>query len=379
MPIPFIDLKTQYARIKDDVAEAIDAVLEHGQYVMGPAVKEFEADIVEFTGASDCVSASSGTDALVIPLMAKGVGPGDAVFLPAFTYTATAEVAALVGAEPVFVDVDGDTFNMNLASLEEQLDRVKREGKLTPKVIMPVDLFGLPADYDALTAIADAHGLDMIADAAQSFGGIYKGRRVGSLAPTTGTSFFPAKPLGCYGDGGAVMTMEDGLGKVMRSVRTHGTGDHKYDVVRIGMNGRLDTLQAAILSVKLKIFEHECAAKEALSQRYDAALAQHVQVPHRVDGLESAWAQYVIKVPADARDRLQVALKDNGCPTMIYYPKPMHFQQAYAHWGQGEGSMPVSEALCDVVLALPMHAYLSDADFETICGTIEQFFGRHAA
>ena len=378
MSIPFIDLKSQYARIKDDIAEAINGVLDHGQYILGPAVKEFEADIVNFTGASECISVASGTDALVIPLMAKGIGPGDAVFLPAFTYTATAEVAALVGATPVFVDVDADTFNMDPASLEAEIARVSAEGKLTPRIVMPVDLFGLPADYDTLLPIAEAHGVDVIADAAQSFGGSYKGKRVGALAPVSGTSFFPAKPLGCYGDGGAIMTMDDELANIMRSVRIHGTGDHKYDVVRIGMNGRLDTIQAAILSVKLKIFEEELKVKEALSRNYDRELSGHVAVPRRVDGSESAWAQYVIKVPEDARENLQNALKAKGCPTQIYYPTPMHFQKAYAHWGKGAGSMPVSEALCNSVLALPMHAYLTDESFETICTTIHQFFGRNS-
>lgn len=377
MSIPFIDLKSQYVRIKDEIAEAINGVLDHGQYVLGPAVKAFEDDVINFTNAYDCVSAASGTDALVIPLMAKGVGPGDAVFLPAFTYTATAEVAALVGATPVFVDVDADTFNMDHASLEAEIARVSAEGKLTPRIVMPVDLFGLPADYDTLLPIARAHGLEVIADAAQSFGGAHNGARVGSLAPTTATSFFPAKPLGCYGDGGAIMTIENDLGKVLRSIRTHGTGDHKYDVVRIGLNGRLDTIQAAVLSVKLKIFEDELRTKENLSRKYDSELSGYVETPHRVVGSESAWAQYVIKVPKSARENLQNALKAKGCPTMIYYPKPMHFQQAYANWGRGAESMPVSEALCDTVLALPMHAYLSDADFETICTTIRQFFGRN--
>lgn len=356
--LQFIDLKAQYARIKPEISKAIQDVLDNGQYVLGPAVAKFEAELAQFCGVRNVVSCSSGTDALLMPLMAHGVGPGDAVFVPSFTYTATAEVILLVGASPVFVDVDPATFNVDIDDLRRKIAETRAEGRLTPKVIMAVDLFGLPAPWDELNALSSKEGIMLLSDAAQSFGGHYKGKRVGALAPVTGTSFFPAKPLGCYGDGGAIFTDDDELAKTLKSIRTHGTGSHKYEVVRIGLNGRLDTLQAAILSVKLAIFDNELDAKERVSKIYDEILADAVTIPKRIEGTRSAWAQYTVKL--DKREAVQAALQKQGIPTMVYYPKPMHFQPPYAKYGKGPGSLPVSEALCDQVMSLPMHPYIED-------------------
>jgi UDP-2-acetamido-2-deoxy-ribo-hexuluronate aminotransferase len=358
--VPFIDLKAQYARIKPEIERAIAGVLDDGRYIMGPAINRFEAELAEYCGVKHAISCSSGTDALVMPLMAYGVGRGDAVFLPSFTYTASAEVVLLCGASPVFVDVDPETFNIDLADLERKIAATRAAGELTPKAILAVDLFGLPADWAELNALASREGLYLIDDAAQSFGGVYRNGRVGSLAPVTGTSFFPAKPLGCYGDGGAIFTNDDDLADALKSIRIHGTGSHKYEVIRVGMNGRLDTLQAAILSVKLSIFDDELEARERISRVYDTHLDGVVTTPKRVEGHRSAWAQYTIKT--DRRDDLQKALNAAGIPTMIYYPKPMHFQAPYAPYGEGEGSLPVSEALCDQVISLPMHPYLKDEE-----------------
>jgi dTDP-4-amino-4,6-dideoxygalactose transaminase len=330
--------------------------------------------LAEFCGVKHAVTVASGTDALFIPMLAMEIGRGHAVFVPAFTYTATAEVILLAGAEPVFVDVDPGTFNIDPADLERKIEATQLAGKLTPKAILAVDLFGLPADWSALNGIAGKHELTLISDAAQSFGGMHDNKRVGALAPVTGTSFFPAKPLGCYGDGGAIFTDDAGLAEVMRSIRTHGTGSHKYDVVRVGLNGRLDTLQAAILSVKLSVFAEELDVRERISRVYDDGLRDVVEVPERVPGARSAWAQYTIKTRR--RQELQDKLKADGIPTMIYYPKPMHFQAPYAPFGEGPGSIPVSEGLCGQVLSLPMHPYLRDADVMRIVGSIREALGR---
>lgn len=370
--LPFIDLKAQYARLKPEIDAAIQSVLDHGQYVLGPKVIAFEEELAEYAGTRNVVSVSSGTDALFIPLLALGVGQGDAVFVPSFTYTATAEVILLAGATPVFVEVDADTFNIDLSDLQRKIDETRSAGKLEPKLIMAVDLFGQPADWDGLSAIANSEDMLLMSDAAQSFGGVYKGRKVGSLAPVSGTSFFPAKPLGCYGDGGAVFTDDDDLAAVMRSIRTHGTGSHKYEVMRVGLNGRLDAIQAAILSVKLSVFDDELANRERVARIYDDGLSDVVKIPEREAGCSSGWAQYTIKT--DRRDELQAALKEAGIPTMIYYPKPMHLQPPYAPFGGGEGSMPVTEALCSQVVSLPMHPYLADETAEKIVGQVRKVF-----
>jgi len=371
--VPFIDLKAQYARIKPQIAEAIQEVLDDGRYILGPAVTRFEEELAAYCGVRHAISCSSGTDAIFIPLLAYGVGPGDAVFVPSFTFTASAEVILLAGASPVFVDVEAHSFTIDLTDLERKISETRAEGRLKPKAIIAVDLFGLPADWNGLNKLAEREALHLISDAAQSFGGVYHNRRVGSLAPVSGTSFFPAKPLGGYGDGGAIMTDDDNLAELLKSIRVHGQGADRYEVARIGINGRLDSIQAAILSVKLSIFDEELDARERISRVYDAALGDVVTVPKRVDGLQSAWAQYTIKT--DGRAALQEKLAAAGIPTMIYYPKPMHLQAPYAPYGGGEGSLPVSETICDEVMSLPMHPYLSDDDAKRIAAEVREALG----
>jgi len=366
--VPFIDLKAQYARIKPQIAEAIQDVLDDGRYILGPAVTRLESELAAFCGVRHAISCASGTDAIFMPLLAYGIGPGDAVFVPTFTFTASAEVILLAGAAPVFVDVEADSFNMDLADLERKISETRAEGKLKPKAIIAVDLFGLPADWNGLNALAEREGLYLISDAAQSFGGVYHNRRVGSLAPVSGTSFFPAKPLGGYGDGGAIMTDDDDLAELLKSIRVHGEGADRYEVARIGINGRLDSIQAAILSVKLSIFNDELEARERISRVYDEALKDVVTVPKRIDGLQCAWAQYTIKT--DRRAAVREKLAAAGIPTGIYYPKPMHLQAPYAPYGSGEGSLPVSETICDEVMSLPMHPYLSDDDAKRIAAAV---------
>jgi len=366
--LPFVDLKAQYARLKAQIAEAIQEVLDDGRYILGPAVARFEAELAEYCGVRNAISCASGTDALFMPLLAYGFGPGDAVYVPSFTYTSTVEVILLVGAVPVFVDVDPDTFNINLADLERKIAETRAIGRINPKGVLAVDLFGLPAEWKELNQLAERERLHLIADAAQAFGGVYHGKRVGSLAPVTGMSFFPAKPLGCYGDGGAILTDDDNLAKVLKSIRTHGTESNKFEVIRVGLNGRLDTIQAAILSVKLSVFDDELDARERLSRIYEDGLKGLVIVPKRVEGLRSAWAQYTVKT--DRRDILRTKLKEAGIPTMVYYPKPMHQQAPYAAYGSGR-SLPVSEALCEEVISLPMHPYLPDDDAKRILAAVQ--------
>jgi dTDP-4-amino-4,6-dideoxygalactose transaminase len=368
--VPFVDLKAQYARLKPQIAEAIQDVLDDGRYILGPAVTKLESELAEYCGAAHAISCSSGTDAIFMPLLAYEVGPGDAVFVPSFTFTATAEAILLAGASPVFVDVEADSFNIDLADLTKKISETRAGGKLTPKAILAVDLFGLPADWNGLNPLAEREGLYLISDAAQSFGGAYRNKRVGSLAPVSGTSFFPAKPLGCYGDGGAITTDDDGLAEVLKSIRVHGAGADRYEVVRIGINGRLDSIQAAILSVKLSIFDDELEARERVAQIYDDELKEVVATPKRIEGLKSAWAQYTIKT--DKRAAVQERLGAAGIPTMIYYPKPMHLQAPYLAYGGGEGSLPVSEAICRQVMSLPMHPDLSDDDARRIAAATRE-------
>ena len=320
-PIPFIDVAAQRRRLGAAIDEAVARVLAHCQFILGPEVRAFEAALAKFCGARHAVTCASGTDALMLALMAKGIGPGDAVFCPSFTFCATAEVAALVGATPVFVDVDETTFNIDAKGLAAALDTAKRLG-LRPKAVIPVDLFGLPADHDAVAAVAKAAGLFILDDAAQAFGASYQGRALGSIGHACATSFFPAKPLGCYGDGGAVLTDDDALAEAMISLRVHGQGGDKYDNVRIGLTSRLDTIQAAILIEKLKIFPDEIAARERAAHHYAQGLGDVVTVPQVPAGLTSVWAQYTIRVPGGRRDRVAAALKSEGVPTAIYYPDP---------------------------------------------------------
>jgi UDP-2-acetamido-2-deoxy-ribo-hexuluronate aminotransferase len=364
MSIPFIDLAAQQTRLKSDIDARMAAVLAHGKYIMGPEIAELEKELSAFSGAKHSISVSSGTDALLVALMADGIGRGDAVFLPAFTFTATAEVVIIAGATPVFVDVDPSTCNMDYADLKRRIENVEKTGDLRPRAIMPVDLFGLPADYSQLADIAAKHDMLIIADAAQSFGGAIDNKPVGSLAPISATSFFPAKPLGCYGDGGAVFTDDDERADRWKSIRAHGKGGAKYDIIRIGLNARLDTLQAAILLSKLTIFGEEIESRERISRLYDERLSNHVGLPHRQPGFQSAWAQYTIQV--ENRDEIANSLKEEGIPSAIYYPLPMHLQTAYAKYGEGQGSLPVSERLSGRVLSLPMHPYLSEKDIDTI-------------
>ena len=359
-PIAFVDLKAQYQAHKPAIDAAIQKVLDHGRFIMGPEVTELEAALAAFTGAKHVLGCSSGTDAIVMIMMAEGIGPGDAIFVPSFTFTATAEAILLLGATPVFVDVDPDDFNIDCADLEQRILAVKSAGKLVPRGILAVDLFGLPVEYDKLNAVADRHGLTVWDDAAQSFGGSVGNARVGTLCRATATSFFPAKPLGCYGDGGAVMTDDDELADRMQSIRAHGKGGAKYDIVRVGLNARLDTIQAAVLLAKLPHFAGEIERREAVSRHYDQRLANVVKTPTRYQGRSSAWAQYTIKVPAGKRDAIAGTLKDIGIPTAVYYPLPMHLQTAYRTFGEGEGSLPVSETLSGEVLSLPMHPFLEE-------------------
>ena len=357
-PVPFIDLGAQYRRLKADIDAAIAGVLEDGRFVLGPAVAELEAALAARAGAAHAVTCASGTDALLIALMAEGIGPGDAVFVPGFTFPATAGVVALVGAAPVFVDVAEESCMMDPADLAVRAARVADEGRLVPRAVIAADLFGQAADYDALAPVAAERGMLLIDDAAQSFGGASGGRPVGALAPITATSFYPAKPLGGYGDGGALFTDDAAQAARWRSIRQHGQGDGKYDIVRVGLNSRLDTLQAAVLLAKLPAFDAEIDARERVAALYDSVLAGAVGLPGRLPQRRSTWAQYTIRL--DRRDEVQVALAGQGIPTAIHYPVPMHLQPAYRGWGEGPGSLPVSERLSRRVLCLPMHADLDE-------------------
>lgn len=363
-PLPFVDLKAQYARLRPAIDARIRKVLEHGQYILGPEVGELETALASFCCARHCVTVASGTEALRLPLMADNIGPGDAVLLPAFTFTATAEVIVALGATPVFVDVDTWTCNLDPAHLAEVVRELHRKPALRPRAVMPVDLFGLPADYPAIESVAQEHGLTILADAAQSFGARLGNRAVGTLAPTTATSFFPAKPLGAYGEGGAIFTDSPDRAHVLRSLRAHGAGDDRYDIVRVGTNARLDTLQAAVLLAKLEVFADELKARERWVAYYDASIGSSVTLASRAPDSQSAWAQYCVRVPH--RDRIREILARDGIPTAIYYPKPLHLQPAYQAYGRGPGSLPISEKLCEEILALPMHPYLSEATIDHI-------------
>ena len=386
MSMPFIDLAAQQRRIRDKIDAAIAKVLDSGAYVMGPQVREFEAKLAEFGQAKLALSCGNGTDAIALPLMAWGVGRGDAVFCPSFTFAATPEVVPWVDATPVFVDVLEDTFNLDPAKLDAAIAAVKAEGRLTPKVVIAVDLFGQPADYPAIKAICDREGLKLISDSAQGFGCTLNGQHPLHWADVATTSFFPAKPLGCYGDGGAVLTNDPVLWDLMDSYRVHGkavgpdlegkTFDHdpKYLNTRIGMNSRLDTIQAAILIEKLAIFAEEISLRQAVADRYAQGLKGAVlATPAVIEGGVSVWAQYVIE--HENRDGLAAHLKTQGVPTAVYYPVPMHVQAPYAHFPRGEGGLPVTEAKAQTVLALPMHPYLAEADQQKIIDAIRAFNG----
>ena len=365
-PVPFIDVASQRRRLGHSIDEAVARVLAHCQFINGPEVTQLEAALAAFSGAKHVVTCASGTDALLMVLMAKNVGRGDAVLCPSFTFCATGEAVALAGATPVFVDVDEATFNIDVNSLKRGIATAKRLG-LKPRAVIPVDLFGQSADHDAIGAIAQAEGLFVLDDAAQAFGASYKGRRLGTFGLVTATSFFPAKPLGCFGDGGAILTDDAELAETLRSIRVHGQGSDKYDNVRLGLTGRLDTLQAAILLEKLKIFEDEIAARNKVAQRYAQGLGNVVTVPYLASGATSVWAQYTIRLPAGTdRNAFAAALKAQGIPTAIYYPKSMHQQTAYRDYPVADGGLPVCEKLSEDVISLPMHAYLDEPTQERI-------------
>ena len=366
-PLPFIDLKAQQERIYPRLQERLARVLAHGQYIMGPEVAELEARLAAYVGVKRVVCCASGTDALLMVLMAYGVGPGDGVFTSPFTFIATAEVVRLLGATPVFVDIDPRTYNMDPEALAQALDLMGTEPRtrgLRPRGLITVDLFGQPADYDRLLPLARERGLFVLEDAAQSFGATYKGRRAGSLGDAGATSFFPAKPLGGYGDGGAVFTDDEELAEILASIRQHGMGADRYDHVRLGLNGRLDTLQAAVLLAKLEIFDEELAAREAAARRYSEGLRQVVSVPWVAPHCTSAWAQYSVESPR--REVFRAKLQEAGVPTAVYYPKPLHLQPVFAPLGYREGDFPVSEAVSRRIFSLPMHPYLRAADQERI-------------
>ena len=369
-PLPFLDLRAQQARIGPEMRRRIDTVLAHCQFVMGPEVAELEAELARRAGAAHCISVSSGTDALLIAMMAEGISPGDAVFLPAFTYTATAETPLLLGATPVFVDVDPRTFQMDMADLEARIEKVRAEGKLRPRAVIGVDLFGQPADWDTLAEIAQRHDLVTIDDCAQAFGAKLHGRPLGSQADMTAISFFPSKPLGGYGDGGAMFTESAERAALYRSLRSHGEGQQRYDVQRIGINGRLDTLQAAVLLAKLSVFDEELAARDRVARHYDARLGNLLQTPARVPDSDPAWAVYAVLMPdAETRARVQEACRAAGIATAIYYPKPLHHQPAYAVAHDGS-SLPVSEEIATRIMALPIHPDLSDAQCDQVCDAV---------
>jgi dTDP-4-amino-4,6-dideoxygalactose transaminase len=370
-PIPFIDVAAQRRRLGRAVDDAITRVTAHCQFLGGPEIAAFEGDLARFCGARHAVSCASGTDALLLVLMARGIGPGDAVICPAFTFCATAEVVALLGATPVFADVDAATFNLDPDSVKRAVATARRH-KLTPKVLIPVDLFGLPAEHDALAAIARAEGLYVLDDAAQGFGATYRGRKLGTLAPATATSFFPAKPLGCYGDGGAVLTDDDELVEALKSLRVHGQGTDKYDAVRIGLTSRLDTIQAAVLIEKLKIFPDEIAARDRVARRYNEALADLVTVPVVPEGFTSVWAQYTIRVAPGTRDALAASLKTMGIPTAIYYPKPLHRMAIYSRYPVVDNGIPVTDRLAEEVISLPMHAYLDEPTQDRVIAGVRE-------
>ena len=386
----FRDLKKQYQVLKEDMDKAMLEAVASGAYIMGPQVKELEKQLAEYVGVKHCLTCANGTDALTLALKAWGIGPGDAVFVPDFTFFSSAEVVPLEGAEPVFVDVCEETFNLDAADLERAVQAVLAEGRLRPRVAVAVDLFGLPADYKAIRAVADKYGLLILEDGAQGFGGTIDGKRACSFGDIATTSFFPAKPVGCYGDGGAVFTDNDEWAALIESYRVHGKGQFKYDNVRIGMNSRLDTVQAAVLQVKLKAFdEYELADINLAALQYTKRLKDIVATPVIPEGFLSSWAQYTIRLRDKAqRDALQAALKADGIPSMVYYPKPMHLQTAFADsfaaLGMTKGChseevedrrrnlCPVATSLCDRVLSLPMHPYLTTEQIDLVCDVIRK-------
>ncbi len=391
-PFNFIDLKTQQDKIRPQLEKNINRVLNHSRYIMGPEVQEFESQLADYTGTKHCVGVSSGTDALLMPLMAQGIGPGDAVFTTPFTFIATAEVIQLLGATPVFVDIDPKTFNIDPKKLKLAIQAVQANDSLihpiphtvdqkplSPKAIIPVDLFGLPADYDPIMELANQHNLFVLADSAQGFGGEYKGKKTGSFGHATTTSFFPAKPLGCYGDGGAIFTNNDDLADKLESIRVHGKGKDKYDNIRIGLNARLHTMQAAILLAKLQKFPQELEAKQKIAKKYTELLnlqTSTLSPPFIPKEMKSAWAQYsILAVTNEVREEIQTALKSKGIPSMVYYATPLHVQTAFAHLDYQLNDFPISLDVSKRIVSLPMHPYLNNQNLEEIVLVIAQALG----
>lgn len=371
----FRDLKQQYQVLKKDIDKAMIKVATDCNFISGSQVSQLEKELAEYVGVKHCITCANGTDALSIAMMAWGIGGGDAVFVPDFTFFSSGEIVSHCGATPVFVDVDKDTYNIDCSSLEKAIEKVKAEGKLKPKAVVAVDLFGLPADYVSLRPIAEKHGLLILEDGAQGFGGEINGKRACSFGDIATTSFFPAKPLGCYGDGGAIFTDDDELASLMESIRVHGKGTMKYDNVRIGLNSRLDTIQAAILSVKLKAFkEYEVEAVNRVAEKYTELLKDTVKTPVIPEGFYSSWAQYTIRLDGrETRDALQAELKEHGIPSMVYYPKPMHMQKAFELDEHYPFDCKNTTELCNTVLSLPMHPYLKDEEVEEVAELVRNF------
>ncbi|WP_312469067.1 DegT/DnrJ/EryC1/StrS family aminotransferase [Neobacillus sp.] len=371
----FRDLKTQYQKYKQEIDTAIQAVLTNANFIGGNEVKELEEQLADYVGVKHCITCANGTDALNLVMMAWDIKVGDAVFVPDFTFFSTGEIVSFRGATPVFVDVDRETFNIDTIKLEKAIIKTVEEGKLTPKAIIPVDLFGLPADYPEIERIAKKYNLLVLEDGAQGFGGNINGRRACSFGDAATTSFFPAKPLGCYGDGGAIFTNDDELAELLKSLKIHGKGENKYDNVRIGVNSRLDTIQAVILEVKLKAFiDHELEAVNRVYQLYNEKLAEIAKIPTIPEGFYSSFAQYTIKLKnKEQRDGLLAELKEHGIPTMIYYLKPLHKQVAFSDLESDDQDFEITNELCDTVLSLPIHPYLSEDDVNSVCEVIKEY------
>lgn len=372
----FRDLKKQYQVLKNDIDSAITSVVAGGYYISGPEVKELETMLAEYVGVKHCITCANGTDALLLALRAWNIGPGDAVFVPDFTFFSTGEVVSQLGATPIFVDVKSDTFNIDSASLSMAVEKVISEGKFKPKAVAPVDLFGQPADFDSVRKVSEKYGLKILEDGAQGFGGEIRGKKACSFGDISTTSFFPAKPLGCYGDGGAVFTDDDEAAALIRSLCIHGKGNDKYNNLRIGYNSRLDTLQAAVLKVKFKAFkDYELDDINKAAERYREKLSGVVVTPKVLNGYLSSWAQYTILLnTSEQRDKLQAFLKEKGIPSMIYYPRPMHKQGAFENFDTVKTSLSVTEGICGRVLSLPIHPYLEEKDQDEVVNAVKEFF-----
>lgn len=375
----FVDLKRQHESIEQDLRSRLQRVVADAKFILGPEVAELEHRLADIAGVVHCIGVANGTDAIQLCLRALGIGTGDAVFVPSFTFVATAEVASQVGATPVFVDVHEDTFNMDATSLERAISRVQATSQLEPRAIIAVDLFGLPADYAALHKVAEKYGLQLIEDAAQSFGSHIGDEKACSFARLATTSFFPAKPLGCYGDGGAVFTSDDEMADLLRSLRVHGKGTNKYDNVRVGLNSRLDTMQAAVLLAKLDVFDKELERRNSIASFYNSALETVVQTPVTPAGYGSSWAQYTITTRPGERDRLKDFLASRNIPSVVYYPKPLHLQPVYESPEAAASDCPVSTDLASRVLSIPVHPYLTDDECAEIVSQVREFYGRNEA